>query len=45
MKGKLTQQAIAEAVPMARTRIEQAGLRLAHLLNEAMAPGGPETIG
>lgn len=43
-KGKLTQQAITEAVPVARKRIEQAGLRLAHLLDEAMAPDGPKTI-
>ena len=34
----LTQDAIDKAVPVARRRVEQAGLRLAKMLDEAMAP-------
>lgn len=44
-KGALSQKAIAEALPVVRKRIEQAGLRLAKLLDEAMAAKGPKTIG
>ncbi len=35
----LTQEAIAEAVPVAERRIVQAGLRIAALLDSALAPG------
>ena len=36
---KLGQEAIADAVPIARRRVIQAGLRAAHMLDEAMKPG------
>lgn len=35
----LSQDAIAAAVPIAERRIEQAGIRIAKMLDEAMAPG------
>ena len=41
----LTQQDIVEAVPIARRRVQQSGIRIAELLESAFAPGplpGPE---
>ena len=35
----LSQEAIAEAIPVAERRVTQAGLRIAQLLDSAMAPG------
>ena len=41
----LSQEAIAKAVPIVRRRVEQAGLRLAKLLDQAMAPQGIRRAG
>lgn len=38
-KGVLTQEDIVEAVPVARRRLQQAGIRMADLLEIAFAPG------
>lgn len=38
-EAALTQEDIVEAVPVARRRIQQAGLRMAELLESAFAPG------
>ena len=35
----LTQEDIVEAVPVARRRVQQAGIRIAELLESAFAPG------
>jgi hypothetical protein len=39
MEAALTQQDIVEAAPVARRRVQQAGLRIAELLESAFAPG------
>jgi hypothetical protein len=39
MKTALSQEDIARGVPIARERVQQAGLRIADLLENAFAPG------
>jgi hypothetical protein len=39
MKTALTQEDIVRGVPIAKRRVQQAGLRIAELLESAFAPG------